>query len=107
MIAVSVGENIIAAGCAQHVSFCWCRAGIRNTCLAPVTVCFAETLLAIIKACILPGTTFVSAGGTMFVSAMMDSHTTPSIAPLFLWYMDGDKNDDAIWMHAKVNIGPY
>ena len=37
----------------------------------------------------------VTARGTTFVSAMMDSHTTPSIAVWVSWHMDAHKYDQA------------
>ena len=43
----------------DSMGLCW-WAGIGDTCLAPVTYHSAETLLAIIKACILPSTTVTS-----------------------------------------------
>ena len=59
MIDASAGKSVIAASCAW-LGFCWCQARIGITCLAPVADRSAETLLAIVKACILPSTTVVS-----------------------------------------------
>jgi hypothetical protein len=42
------------------MGLCWCQEGTGDTCLEPVAVRSAETLLAIIKACILPSTTAIS-----------------------------------------------
>ena len=40
-----------------------------------------------------PPQSSVTAQGTAFVSAMMDSHTTPLIAPSVLWHTDAHKYD--------------
>jgi len=80
MIEALAGESIIAAGSMQQRGSLFALSGNRDTCLAPVTDHSAETLLAIIKACIVHSTTVVSDYcGTTFVSAMMDSHTTLSV----------------------------
>ena len=70
----------------NSVGLCWCRAGIGDTCLALVTDRSTETL---------PSLRHVSyaAEGTTFVSALMDSHTTRSIALSVLWHTDAHKYD--------------
>jgi hypothetical protein len=45
----------------NSMGLCWCRAGIGDTCLAHVADRCTETLLAIIKSCILPNITIVNA----------------------------------------------
>jgi hypothetical protein len=89
----------------DNVSFCWCRAGIRNTCLAAVTDSSAKTFLAIIKACILPGTTVVSDCWGYNVRLHNDG-----LIPL-RWFFFGTWiltiTIKATWMHVKVNIRPY
>ena len=70
----------------NSVGLCWCRAGIADTCLALVTDRSTETL---------PSLRHVSyaAEGTTFVSTLMHSHTTRSIALSVLWHTDAHKYD--------------
>ena len=64
MIDASAGKCVIVASCARQCAFLLVSAGIGDTCLARVADRSAETLLAIIKACILPAPqSSVTAGG--------------------------------------------
>jgi hypothetical protein len=49
----------LGQGVCNSMGLCWCGLGIGDTRLAPVADHFPETLLAIIKVCILPITTIV------------------------------------------------
>jgi len=89
------------------MGLCRCRVGIGDTCLAPVTDRSVETLLAIIKACILHSTTIVSDfWGTAFVSAMMDSPLRQSLCEFHgKWMLTNTIKPTS--MHIEVNLGHY
>jgi len=51
---VEIGEScfsVMAAGCVRQHESLLDQVGVRETCLAPVAECSAETLFAIIKVC--------------------------------------------------------
>ena len=57
----------------------WCGVGIGGTHLAPVADCSAKTLLAIIKACILPSTTIISEFGGYNICLLNEGLTHHSV----------------------------
>jgi len=83
---------------------CWYGAGIDNTCLAPVTDCSAEILLAIMKAYVLPGTTVVSDCWGFNVH-LSNGGMTPICWFRGTWMLT--YTIKATWMHVKFNIRPY
>ena len=87
---------------------CWCQGGIGDICLAPVADCSAETLLVVIKACILPGTTIISY--CCGYNVRLRSDGLKPLHQLLCEFPDTWMLTNTIkptWMHVKVNLRPY
>jgi len=93
MIAASAGKSVIAAGCAQQCGSFWFGAGIGDTCLALFTDRSTEALTSLRHISYPAPQSTVTAEGTTFVSAKMDSHTTRSVTPSVSWHTDAHKYD--------------
>jgi len=93
MMAASAGRSVIAAGYAQQCGSLLVYSRNWGTCLALVSDRSTETLPSLRHVSYPAPKSSVTAEGTTFVSTMMDSHTTPSIAPSILWHTDAHKYD--------------
>ena len=108
-IAASADQSVIESVCAwQHGSLLMSSGNwghLSFTCRRSLH----QTLLAIIKACILPSTTVAidCCGYSVFFS-MKVSHTTPWIALSVFWCTDAHRNTmEATWKHVQVHLSPY
>ena len=77
----------------NSVGLCWCRARIGDPCLVHATDRSTETLPSLRHISYPVPQSSVTAEGTTFISAMMDSHTTRSVAPSVSWHTDAHKYD--------------
>ena len=93
MVAASAGRSVIVAGFAQQCVSLLVKSRNWGTCLALVTDCSTETLPSLRHVSYPAPQSSVTAEGTTFVSAMMDSHTTRSITPSVSWRADAHKFD--------------
>ena len=107
MIDASAGKCVVVASCAR-LHFCWCQVGISDTCLARVADRSAETLLPIIKACILPSTTIISDCWGHNV-CLCNVGLTPLCQLLceFLGMWMLTNTIYPTWMQVKVNLRSY
>jgi len=96
------------AGCARQHGLLLVSSKNRDTCVAPVADRCAETLLAIIKACIVPGTTIVSdCWGVQYSSPQWWTHKPfrQSLCEFRgTWMLTNTIKPT--WMHVKVNLRP-
>ena len=92
----------------DSVRFCRCQAGIGDTCLAPVADRSTETLLAIIKACILPAPqTAVTAGGYNIRLQLWTHKPFRQSLCEFRGKWMLTNTIKPTWRDVKVNLRPY